>query len=219
MGLITNYIKSFFTKARYSKGVSLFAFWDDASQISSKIYLAQGVNIGNSIIGDYTRIRQLSTLHHVNIGKFCSFSRNVRIGLGGHPLNLISTNSIFYSENKTAIRNDWRCKISFNEHKPTKIGNDVWIGEFVTIVGGVNIGDGAVIATKSVVTKDVPPYAIVGGIPAKVIKYRFDEETIGALLQSKWWDLPDDEIGKKLAAFTQTSLNKDLLNEYFQVIK
>ena len=143
----------------------------------------------------------------------------MRIGLGGHPLNLISTNSIFYSENKTAIRNDWRCKISFNEHKPTKIGNDVWIGEFVTIVGGVNIGDGAVIATKSVVTKDVPPYAIVGGIPAKVIKYRFDEETIGALLQSKWWDLPDDEIGKKLAAFTQTSLNKDLLNEYFQVIK
>jgi acetyltransferase-like isoleucine patch superfamily enzyme len=215
MGLITNYFRSFFTKARYFKGISLFAFWDEKSEFSSKIYLAQGVNLGNTSLGDYTRIRQLSTLHHVDVGKYCSISRNVRIGLGRHPLNLLSTNSIFYSQNKTAIRNDWIKKINFEEHKPTKIGHDVWIGEFVSVIGGVNIGDGAVIATKSVVTKDVPPYAIVGGIPARVIKYRFDEKTIATLLQIKWWDLPDDEIEKKLAVFTETNLNKDLLNEYF----
>lgn len=215
MGLITNYFRSFLTKVRYFKGISLFAFWDEKSELSSKVYLAQGVNLGNTSLGDYTRIRQFSTLHHVDVGKYCSISRNVRIGLGRHPLNLISTNSIFYSQNKTAIRSDWINKINFEEHKPTKIGNDVWIGEFVTVIGGVNIGDGAVIATKSVVTKDVPPYAIVGGIPAKVLKYRFDEETIAALLQIKWWDLPDDEITKKIEAFTETNLNEDLLNEYF----
>jgi acetyltransferase-like isoleucine patch superfamily enzyme len=215
MGLITNYIRSFCTKTRYFQGISLFSFWDEQSKFSSKVYLAQGVNLGNTSLGDYTRIRQLSTLHHVDVGKYCSISRNVRIGLGRHPLNLISTNSIFYSQNKTAIRTDWINKINFEEHKPTKIGHDVWIGEFVTVIGGVNIGDGAVIATKSVVTKDVPPYAIVGGIPAKVLKYRFDEETIAALLQIRWWDLPDDEITKKIEAFTKTNLNKDLLNEYF----
>ena len=215
MGLITNYIKSFCTKTRYLKSISLFSFWDDKSDVSSKVYLAQGVNLGNTSIGNYTRIRQLSTLHHVDVGKYCSISRNVRIGLGRHPLNLISTNSIFYSKNKTSLRHDWRKEIDFEEHEQTKIGNDVWIGEFVTIPGGITIGDGAVIATKSVVTKDVPPYAIVGGVPAKVLRYRFDEETIVALLKIKWWDLSDDEIERNIELFTLPNLNKDILNKYF----
>ena len=74
------------------------------------------------------------------------------------------------------------------------IGNDVWIGRDVTIYSGVTIGDGAVIAGQSVVTQSVPPYAVVAGNPARIVKYRFDAETIAALLEVKWWDLPDDVL-------------------------
>jgi acetyltransferase-like isoleucine patch superfamily enzyme len=213
--MLKNYIKSFFTKLRYAKRISLFAFWDENSFISDKSYLAQGVKIGNSTISKYCRIRQLTTVHFTDIGKYTSISRNVRIGLGNHPTNLVSTNSVFYSHKGNALRNDWVREIEFDEHKKTIIGNDVWIGEFVTIVGGVTIGDGAVIATNAVITKDVPPYAIVGGVPAKVIKYRFDEETIECLLKVRWWDLSDDKIEKNIEVFTLPNLNKDILNKYF----
>jgi acetyltransferase-like isoleucine patch superfamily enzyme len=213
--MLKDYIKSFFTKLRYSKRVSLLSFWDGVSNISTKVHIGLGVKIGNSVIGKYSRVRALATVHHANVGNFSTISKYVKIGLGAHPLDLISTNNLFYSSNKNEVRSDWVRKIDFPEHTTTIIGNDVWIAESATIVGGVNIGDGAVIATKSVVTKDVPPYAVVGGIPAKIIKYRFDGETIEALLQIKWWDLPDYEIENKLEAFTRTNLNKDLLKEYF----
>ena len=215
MNLLRNFLKSFFTKLRYSKRISFFSFWDDVSEISSKTYIAQGVRIGNSVIGKYCRIRQFVTIHFCTVGKFTCISKNVRIGLGGHPLNLISTNSMFYSHKGNEIRSDWVREIDFSEHNETVIGNDVWIGEYATIIGGVNVGDGAVIATRAVVTKDVPPYAIVGGVPARVIKYRFPAEVREKLLNIKWWNLPDDEITKKLEAFTIQDIDEKQLETYF----
>lgn len=89
------------------------------------------------------------------------------------------------------------CKLAEYEIPPSKrtiIGADVWIGARATLVAGVNIGVGAVIGTGSVVTHDIPPYAVVGGVPAKIIKYRFPKEVIEMLLESKWWELPDDVL-------------------------
>jgi acetyltransferase-like isoleucine patch superfamily enzyme len=210
-----NYIRSFFSSLRYSKRVSFLAFWDSNSSVSLKTYLAQGVRVNNSSIGDYSRVRQFTTMHYCSVGKYTCISKNVRIGLGGHPLNLISINSVFYSHQANELRGDWVRKIDFDEHSETEIGNDVWIGESVTIVGGVKVGNGAVIGTKAVVTKDVPPYAVVGGIPAKLIKYRFEPEIIEKLLEIKWWDLPEDEIERNLEAFTIFDINKNQLESYF----
>ncbi len=120
------------------------------------------------------------------IGSFCSISDGVRIGLAQHPTNYFST-SHFCFDNLNLE------DVGFVD-KPCVIGNDVWIGSDVLIMGGINVGDGAVLAAGTVVTKDVPPYAIVGGVPAKVIKYRFDEETIKELLELKWWDMHDEKI-------------------------
>lgn len=119
------------------------------------------------------------------IGKYVSIAQNVVIGLGNHPINFISTNPCFYSNDQD---------LSKELNKPCYIGNDVWIGRNVMIKNGIKIGNGAIIGAGAVVTKDVPDYAIVAGVPAKIIKYRFDENTIKLLLESKWWDYPFDVI-------------------------
>lgn len=129
-----------------------------------------------------------------SIGAFCSIGSRVRIGHGTHPLNYISSSPYFYLDrleyktDKTPSHNEWEVLM------PVHIGNDVWIGDDVFIKNGIIIGDGAVIGAKSVVTHDVPPYAVVAGNPAKVLRYRFSAEIIIKLLKLKWWNLPDDVI-------------------------
>jgi acetyltransferase-like isoleucine patch superfamily enzyme len=129
----------------------------------------------------------------VTTGKFCSFAGNIKIILdGNHKMSTFSTfpfHEIFH----------WpECpKNNYGKSVPV-IGNDVWIGNDVTIYSGVTIGDGAVIAGQSVVTKNVPPYALVAGNPAQIKKYRFSEDQIAKLLEYKWWDLPLDIIRSRL---------------------
>jgi acetyltransferase-like isoleucine patch superfamily enzyme len=178
------------------------------------VYISLGVRLGNVSIGKYSRIRYFSTIYHAEIGNYSEIARNVRIGIGQHPTNLLSINSIFYRK-KEAIRKDWVRPINFQEYKKTIIGNDVWIGADVVIMGGITIGDGAIVATRSVVTKDVPPYAIVAGVPAKVVKYRFDEEKIATLLKIKWWNLPDELIEEKIEAFTIFDISNEKIEKYF----
>lgn len=132
----------------------------------------------------------------VELGKFTSIGPCIKIICGNHNYKFVS-NYPFKS-----IWNDfWRPLDDIEDHiynATTVIGNDVWIGHSAIIKGGITIHDGAVIAAGAVVTKDVPPYAIVGGSPAKILKYRFSEEIISKLLKIKWWDWTDDEINCRL---------------------
>ncbi|MEI6752660.1 MAG: CatB-related O-acetyltransferase [Paludibacter sp.] len=133
---------------------------------------------------------------NAKIGRFSSIGSFVRCNTGVHPLNkFVSTSPVFYSVSKKKYGGTFVNNQLFEEHRfaDTKnefgviIGNDCWIGEGVFFVGGITVGDGAVALAHSVITKDIPPYSVVGGIPAKVIKYRFDEKTIEYLLKIKWW--------------------------------
>ena len=130
------------------------------------------------------------------IGSFVSIGENVRIGHGEHPLNFLSTSPYFYFDKLRWKSDETPSHNEFWNYKPVNIGNDVWIGDNVLIKNGITIGDGAIIGMGAVVTKDVPPYAIVAGVPAKIIKYRFDSNIINQLLTLKWWSLSDNIIKK-----------------------
>lgn len=106
-------------------------------------------------------------------------------------------------------------KFDLPKSKKTVIGNDVWIGHGVTIKQGVVVGDGAVIGSNAVVTKDVPPYAIVGGVPAKVVKYKFPQEVIERLEEIQWWNLPDEENTKRIDLFHIKNLSLEDINRFF----
>jgi len=143
-------------------------------------------------IGKYTYINVGCVIYpFVSIGKFCSIGRSCEIGLASHPTNFLSTHPFQMSKSLFTRLQEYNSinTVDWKFHKKVAIGNDVWIGAKVCIQGGVTIGDGAIIAANAVVTKDVKPYAIVGGVPAKLIKYRFSEENIKKLLTLKWWNL------------------------------
>lgn len=148
--------------------------------------------ISDSCIGKGTYIGQNSNLSNCKIGRFCSIASDVSVITGTHPTNFVSTSPAFFSlrkqNGKTYVNRQM-----FKEILPrTIIGNDVWLGTDVKIMSGVVIGDGAVVGARALVVKNIPPYAIVGGIPAKIIRYRFNENVIKALLHSQWWNKSDN---------------------------
>lgn len=137
------------------------------------------------------------------IGDFCSIATNVRIFLGGnHKIQRVST-WICTEEDLPAI----------GSNGDVTIGNDVWVGFGATIMSGVTVGDGAVIAANALVTKDVPPYAIVGGNPAKIIKYRFTEEQIKRLIDIGWWNWSDLMISQNIRLLFNSDLTDEVLDQ------
>lgn len=189
------------------------------AMITTRSYVSKLARVGryakiyNSIVGDYSYVGPKSWLINTVLGKFCSVSSGCNIGLGNHTLNNVSTSPIF-TEKINGTGSNW---ISEDVNKatvlPIKIGNDVWIGTNVIIQSGVIVGDGAVIGAGSIVTKDIPPYAIAVGVPAKIIRYRFDQETIELLLKSKWWDKSETELKELISIFQTPNPSLDQLKQ------
>lgn len=175
-----------------------------ATILGKYVVIHSGAWLKNVDISDFSYISHNSTINNVVIGKFCSIGSNVLIGLPTHPSKVfVSTYPAFYSNDNLS------CPLAFRENKifddsiqVTSLANDVWIGSDVIIPGGIHIGTGAILAAGAVVVKDVPPYAVVGGNPAKVIRYRFSDEQIEVLLASEWWDWPIEKIRQHIDEFS-----------------
>ena len=180
------------------------------SDIDSNVYILGG-QIQSSKIGKRTYFNTNIYAQNCVIGNYCSIGSDVIIGPSPHPTNFVSSHPAFYANNKGF--QTFADRMYFNEEvKTTIIGNDVWIGSKSTIMPGVKIGDGAIVGYGSLVTKDVLPYSIVGGVPAKLIKYRFSQAIIDELVKIKWWEKSDDFIQSNYKLF----LDPITFVEYFR---
>lgn len=167
--------------------------------------------ISNSVIKQFTYIASDTKIHLCNIGSFCSIGPNCRIGLGLHPSKtFVSTHPIFFSTRKQCGKTFVQ-KNHFREFKKTFIGNDVWIGANTTIIDGVTIGNGAIIGANSTVTKNIPKYAIAVGSPARIIKFRFDKDTIEKLEENPWWLWDIEKLERNTCLFHDIQRFKDIL--------
>lgn len=155
-----------------------------------------------SAFGDYTYTGRNFVSWHCRIGKFCSISWNVSIGGANHDYNRITQHAFLYARQFGILNDEPEGYNRFNDI--CEIGNDVWIACNAVICRNVRIGDGAVVAAGAVVTKDVEPYTIVAGVPAKVIKRRCSNALAERLCASRWWDLPADIIKKNLQLFNSS---------------
>lgn len=190
-------------KCIFLKGVQV----DLDSSFEGNNLLSYNAKISSSKIGFGSYIGENSIIYNSIIGRYSCIATGVVTALGKHPTKTFaSIHPAFYAKTHS-IGFSYVDKQKFEEHDLIQsnwgvvIGNDVWIGANVTLLEGVNIGDGSIIAAGAVVTKDVPPYAIVGGVPAKVLDFRFSDDKIQWLMQKKWWDKPEGWIKEKADYF------------------
>jgi acetyltransferase-like isoleucine patch superfamily enzyme len=183
-------------------------------RMGENVAILTGVHLDQVSLGNFSYVSSNSRLINVTIGNFCSIGPDVQVGLPPHPSRIfVSSYPAFYSNCNEG------CPLSFVEDKTfddsvpkTCIGNDVWIGSNVIIIGGIQIATGAIVGAGSVVVKDVPPYAVVGGNPAKVIRYRFSEEQIEILMASEWWNWPIERILQNVDKFSDMEKFKAIIN-------
>jgi len=196
------------------------------SQGHSTVYLQNVITDPSIIVGDYTmyddfvhdprEFEKNNVLYHypINherlvIGKFCSIACGAKFlfNSANHALGSLSTYPfpILFEEWGLPVED---IPAAWDNKGDIVVGNDVWIGYEAVILAGVTIGDGAIIGTRAVVTKDVPPYTIVGGVPAKPIRKRFDEDTIARLLELRWWDWPEERIAQNIPAIQAGRLDE-----------
>ena len=190
----------------------------DSPYVSPKAVLGRNVKIAPlvkitkyAVIGDYTYVENNSEIASAIIGKYCSIGENCHIGVWQHPYSQIALSPIIY-------RKILKLNNKFYNDVPNKcqIGNDVWIGSNAVIMGGVTIGNGAIVGSGSVVTKDIPAYSIAVGVPARVLKYRFESENIKKLERLQWWNWSEDKIKEYKELFMFKSNWMDYVDKYLE---
>ena len=200
---IINYYKAYRHKTLIvEKDISM-----SRSIFSEYVRICRNTQINDSSVGTCSYIGWDCVLNNAEVGSFVSIGPKSEVIYGTHPTDLMSTCPVFYSPKK-------QCGISFTDKtlfrefkhtssskKSVVIGNDVWIGYGARILEGITVNDGAIISANAMVTKDVEPFAIVGGVPAKIIKYRFSDEEIGLLEQFRWWQKDLEWIQKHSSSF------------------
>lgn len=191
------------------------------SELEGKNNIGYKSDISQSHIGHGTYMGRYCVLNMCHIGRYCSIANGVKVIKNNHPIYYFSTHPAFHRPSSILMR-----KLNLNlveneevaEYKlidgrfQVCVGSDVWVGEDVKILSGSTIGQGAIVAAGSIVTKDVPPYSIVAGVPAKVIKYRFSQKTIEDILKSDFWNRSIDEIESYAAIMDKPELVLNKLN-------
>lgn len=159
------------------------------SKLGSWTDIGPRVSIVESEVGDYTYFAGDASVIYAKIGNYCSIASHVRINPGNHPMNRVMQHHCTYRRIQYGLgEQDDRNFFQWRREDGVEIGHDVWVGHAAIIMAGVKIGTGAVIGAGAVVTKDIPPYAIAVGVPAKVIRKRFDDATIKKIMATHWWD-------------------------------
>lgn len=183
---------------------STLSYADARSSFAGFNRLAVGTVVIDSKVGRCSYIGG-GRVQSCDMGNFCSIGSRTRIGgLGRHPTNWLSTHPVFFSTIAQAGIT-FAERPYFHESHRVNVGNDVWVGAGAMVLDGVRIGDGAIVAAGAVVTRDVEPYAIVGGVPARVIRYRYDSASITSLLELCWWNWPMDKLRRAAHLFRDDS--------------
>lgn len=183
------------------------------SELEPNVTLYERAVVAKSRIGSFSYIGERTLVARTTMGRFCSIGPDCKMGLGRHPTRgFVSTHPMFYSTRKqagvTLVDVD-----RYEENAPTVVGHDVWMGAHVVIADGVAIGNGAVIGAGAVVARDVEPYAIVGGVPARVLRHRFDSETVELLQRFKWWNRDLSWLRQNAALFADVEAFKRVARE------
>jgi acetyltransferase-like isoleucine patch superfamily enzyme len=182
------------------------------STIHPSAKVESGSSVYSSSFGRYSFCGYDCDLYFAEVGSFTSIGSRVIVGSPSHPMDWVGMSPVFY-KGRDSIRTKFSV-FSLGDVAKTSIGHDVWIGNSAIILSGVRIGNGAIVGAGAVVTKDVPPYGIVAGNPAKLIRYRFDTEIVSELEKIKWWELPD----KILVAIAQYVRDpKEFISFYYRL--
>jgi virginiamycin A acetyltransferase len=207
---LINWLKNQFKFKEFKQGYLSIVLH---SELEPNVRIDSDALVIESSIGSFSYVCGKTLVTKTSIGRFCSIGPRCLFGWGIHPSkDFVSTHPIFYSTKKQA-------GITFadqdyiEERKPITVGNDVWIGANVIVLDGVTIGNGAIVATGAVVTKDVPPYAIYGGVPAKLIRYRFEQEVIERLMDFQWWDKDQEWLKTNFKLFHNINELIDYLDQ------
>ncbi len=211
---IVMFFMQFYYRVAHHSRVSYKAYINSRTRLAGYNTIQDNVLLAGARIGRGTYICRESNFNDAVVGPFCSIGRNVRIINGQHPTHtFVSTHPAFFSPNGQPgfsfvkeKRFEDNAYINREKRISIEVGADVWMGNNVSLMAGIRIGTGAVIASGAVVNKDVPPYTVVGGVPAREIKKRFTDEQIAYLLDTRWWERPFEELRRDADSFADIEL-------------